>query len=134
MLVACSLVNLTTWEQAEPAFRWLRNIYADPEHLSLAGPGELHLVLRPLGLWRRRALILPHLASAWLRDPPSSCNDVLRLPGCGKYAADSWAIFVEGRLDVEPDDGKLNWYVDRMKELHDGSCRGRHGQRGGALR
>ncbi|KKK75781.1 hypothetical protein LCGC14_2870280 [marine sediment metagenome] len=38
------------------------------------------------------------------------------LPGCGKYAADSWAIFMEGRLDVEPNDGKLNWYLDKERQ------------------
>jgi hypothetical protein len=38
------------------------------------------------------------------------------MPGCGKYAADSWAVFVEGRTDVEPDDGKLNWYIDRRRQ------------------
>ena len=42
----------------------------------------------------------------------ATVGDVLTLPGCGRYAADSWAIFVEGRLDVSPSDGKLNWYVE----------------------
>lgn len=36
---------------------------------------------------------------------------MLRLSGCGRYASDSWAIFVEERRDVEPTDGKLKWYL-----------------------
>lgn len=116
MLIACMLVNLTCWEQAEPAFLWMRRTASDPINLAVAEPEDLHDALRPLGLWRRRAVILPRFARAWLRRRPVSYDDVMRLPGCGKYAADSWAIFVEGRSDVEPRDGKLNWYMDRQRE------------------
>jgi len=114
MLVACSLVNLTTWEQAEPAFRRLRTLGV--EGLAAADPSSLHDLLRPLGLWRRRSVGLVRLAQAWLRSRPTCAKDVERLPSCGKYAADSWAIFVEGRTDVEPTDGKLGWYLERIKE------------------
>ncbi len=115
MLVACQLVNLTTWRQAEPAFRWLLASHVSPRLLALARPEQLHDALRPLGLWRRRATNLIGFARAWLRGEPRCYDDVLALPGCGKYAADSWAIFVDGRTDVRPDDGKLNWYMDRKR-------------------
>ncbi len=115
MLVACQLVNLTTWRQAEPAFRWLLASHLSAEGLAAAEPQSLHGALRPLGLWRRRAVTLPRFAYAWLRRRPTCYDAVLALPGCGRYAADSWAIFVDGRLDVKPDDGMLNWYLDRRK-------------------
>ena len=104
MLVACQLVNLTTWRQARPAFEWIRETAVEPLNLSLADPPDLEDVLRPLGLWRRRAVMLPRFAGAWLRGRPETAEDVIRMPGCGRYAADSWAIFVERRFDVEPDD------------------------------
>lgn len=116
MLVACQLVNLTTWRQAEPTFRWLVATYGTASGLATAEPGDLHDAMRPLGLWRRRSIILLRFAHAWLLERPTCYDAVLKLPGCGKYAADSWAIFVEGRLDVEPNDGKLNWYVDRRRQ------------------
>ncbi len=115
MVVACQLVNLTTWTQAEPAFRWLLATHLTPDVLATAAPETLHDALRPLGLWRRRAIILPRFALAWLQGAPRHYDDILNMPGCGKYAADSWAIFVDGRLDVEPNDGKLNWYLDKRK-------------------
>lgn len=114
MIVACQLVNQTTWRQAEPAFRSLLAMYVTPGRLSRAAPEDLHDVLRPLGLWRRRSVSLTRLALAWSKIPPTCYDEVSALPGCGKYAADSWAIFVEGRLDVEPRDGKLNWYLRRI--------------------
>lgn len=115
MLVACQLVNLTTWRQARPCFEWLRETSVDPINLAMADPEDLHEHLEPLGLWRRRASMLPRFARSWLTRRPVTAKDVLMMPGCGKYAADSWSIFVEGDLGVEPNDGKLNWYLDRRQ-------------------
>ena len=115
MLVACSLVNLTTWAQARGAFEWLRRRYIVPEVLAVASEESLHCALRPLGLWRRRSRSLVRLANAWLVSPPKSYLDVRKLPGCGRYAADSWAIFIEGRHDVEVTDGKLLWYLRELQ-------------------
>lgn len=116
MLVACSLVNLTTWDVARHAFEHLRRRYVAPEVLAMADSEDLHDCLRPLGLWRRRAISLTRLADAWVHSQPSTAQDVRKLPGCGRYASDSWAIFVEGRSDLEVTDGKLWWYLDRLKE------------------
>lgn len=114
MLVACSLVNLTTWQQAKPALEAILERYGRPEELARAEPTDLHDVLRPLGLWRRRAVSLVRLAGRWLEVDHASVN-IKSLPGCGKYAADSWAIFVEGRTDVDPTDGKLSWYLKQLR-------------------
>lgn len=114
MLVACQLVNLTTWEAARPAFGHLVVRYLAPTGLAVADPEDLQLPLRPLGLWRRRALTLPRFADAWLQAEVRTYDQVLRLPGCGRYAADSWGIFMEGRTDVRPADGKLRWYLKEM--------------------
>lgn len=119
MLVACSLVNLTTWRQARPALDWLMARYPTPEALSAARPEDLHEALQPLGLWRRRAVSLVRLAGRWLEVDPGSVK-IESLPGCGKYAADSWAIFVEGRTDVDPTDGKLTWYLQQLRKQTDG--------------
>lgn len=84
--------------------------------LAAADPSDRHDAMRPLGLWRRRSVTLVRFARAWLQGAPRRYDDVLSLPGCGKYTADSGALFVEGRSDVEPSDGKLNWYVDRKRQ------------------
>ncbi len=114
MLLACQLVNRTTWRLARPAHEELMRLHTI-RSLATERPEALHDLLRPLGLWRRRAIIVPRMADAWLRRRPSSYDDVLELPGCGRYAADSWGIFVEGNTDVEPDDGKLSWYMDKRR-------------------
>lgn len=118
MLVACQLVNLTTWEQAEPAWTWLRRRYVHPRILRRAHEEDLHEALRPLGLWRRRSNILIRFANAWSLNPPATAQEVLKMPGCGKYAADTWALFVEGRRDVQPTDGKLLWHLQQLETEH----------------
>lgn len=115
MLVACSLVNLTTWDKAQPVLAWLRQRYVAPRVLAAADPSDLHDALRPLGLWRRRAITLVKMAQAWVQSPPETSQEVRSLPGCGKYAADTWAIFMEGRSDVQPTDGKLLWHLSQME-------------------
>ncbi len=113
MLLACCLVNRTTWEQARPVFKALVDTHTI-RTLAEARPRLLCPVLKPLGFWRQRSRSIPALARAWLDRKPITAADVLDLPGCGRYAADSWAIFMEGDLDVEPKDGKLNWYLQQV--------------------
>src|SRR5579863_10473382 len=64
MLVACSLVNLTNWETAEPVYSALAAAH-DVGSLAAADEGDLHDLLRPLGLWRRRSSSIVAMARAW---------------------------------------------------------------------
>lgn len=117
MLCACVLVNRTRWSQAESVLNEVRERWPTPHQLSWAGQEELEEVLRPLGFGRQRARRLQDLANEWqrwwvfLQKRPATASDVLTLPGCGKYASDSWAIFVEGRLDVCPTDRALKAFL-----------------------
>lgn len=114
LLVACILVNMTNWKQAKPVLNELRGWYFDESHVALLDEEDLYEFLRPLGLWKRRSKSIINLAKAYHAKPPKTAEDVLKLPGCGKYAADSWAIFVEGRTDVEPTDKVLIHYLEKQ--------------------
>lgn len=118
MLVACILVNRTKWTAAEPVLAAVRERWPTTHRLSWADQGELEEVLRPLGFGRQRAGRLIDLAKEWQRiyvfenqRRVRTADEVLKLPGCGKYAADSWAIFVEERLGVKPTDRALKEYL-----------------------
>lgn len=92
---------------------------ADPER-------DVRPLFRPLGPARRQvqARALVAAAASWLRRRPVTGCDVASLPGCGRYAADSWAIFVEGRTNLEPGDGHLAEYPHRIGECKDGKEKG----------
>lgn len=72
--------------------------------------GKLEDLLRPLGLQNRRAALLRRLTLDYIEGkPPHLCH------GVGQYALDAWAIFVEGRTDVEPSDHFLRPYLKWRK-------------------
>lgn len=82
--------------------------------LAEAPLSELETLLRPLGLWHRRSRSLLAFARQWIVAVPLTSYDVLRLPGCGRYAADSWSIFIENKIVKHPSDRYLAAYVDEM--------------------
>ena len=112
MLVACVLLNRTSWRQAYPALDAILGRWPGPLALAAAG-SDLEAVLRPLGLFQRRA--------ATLRALSARCVDIGSwpthlepgdLPGVGRYAADSYNIFVGRIPGVVPTDRWLLAYLD----------------------
>lgn len=118
MLVGCILLNVTTRRQAEPVWPELFRRWPTPEALAAADRDELGELLRPLGCWRRRAASLSTFSSEWcnLEGVP---EEVESLPGIGKYAGDSWRIFVLGHQDVEPTDKELRRYLALRSEARE---------------
>lgn len=121
MLVACSLVNQTTWKSAEPVFEKIKATWPTPEDLERADPNALYRMVQRLGFGKLRSIRLPAMAAFYINVQPKTAEDVMKLPGCGKYAHDSWAIFVDGRRDVEPTDKELLAWLDKEKGRNGGS-------------
>lgn len=116
MLVGCQLVNRATWAKARGVLEELRARWPAPESLAEAGLHDIQTVVRSMGLQYGRSTRLRKLAQEWVVCPPETRDDVLAMPGCGPYAADSWAIFVEGRRDVAPTDGRLIYFLTDGRE------------------
>ena len=84
--------------------------YPDALAMAKAKDGDLHKLLKPLGLWKRRAITLKRFSQEFLDGKWESAKD---LYGCGKYADDAWRIFCKGDWQhVEPNDHALNVYHD----------------------
>jgi len=82
--------------------------YPGPVEMSQADSAELAEILRPLGFYNRRAKTLIKFSTQWYS---SNWDHPKELYGIGQYAADSWDIFYNDRLDIEPNDGVLVKYV-----------------------
>lgn len=106
--VCCILLNCTRRVQVDKIRDELFSRYSTPELMSQAEPVELAELLRPLGFYNRRARSLIRFSTEWIAKPWQHPRE---LYGIGQYAADSWDIFYNGRLDINPDDGVLVKYV-----------------------
>lgn len=120
MLVGCILVNQTQWVRAQPVHRQLMRRWSTPAKLAGARRGHVFREVKGLSFGIRRAECIQKLAAAWSAMSPKAkrelkARDVLRLPGCGAYARDTWAIFIDGDQFVRPSDRKLSEYVGRLR-------------------
>jgi methyl-CpG-binding domain protein 4 len=82
--------------------------------LTRASEEELATLLHPLGLYNQRAKTLKKFAEQFYKFDPKT-QDLSTIHGVGQYAIDSWGIFIEGDLNVEPTDKKLKEYLRHVK-------------------
>ena len=110
MLVANILLNRTRGDTVKGMLDDLFERWPDPQAMSLATEAEIAAAIRTVGFQNRKARMLIRMSEDYLRREPLS-----KTFGVGRYASDSWAIFVEGREDVEPEDRALRAYLDERR-------------------
>jgi endonuclease III len=116
LLVACILMNKAPGDRARGVLAKMRAQYFSQYAVAVAYPFYLRCVVRTLGLQENRIKSIIALAKEF--DRRFNYNTHLGylisdLPGCGKYASDSWDIFVLERRDVESEDKELRAYLAR---------------------
>jgi methyl-CpG-binding domain protein 4 len=111
MLVCCILLNLTQRKQVDGIRHELFSKYPTEYEMMEADEDELSEILRPLGLYRRRAKTLIKFSWMWV----NGFTDVMELHGVGKYAKDSWEIFQMNNMNVVPTDKVLLEYLHQEK-------------------
>ena len=108
MLVCCILLNLTKRQQVDGIRHKLFDKYPTEYKMIEADEDELSEILKPLGLYRKRAKTLIKFSWMWV----NGFSDVMELYGIGQYARDSWEIFQMNNMDVTPTDKVLLAYLD----------------------
>ena len=118
ILTCCLLLNLTSIRQVRPMVKQLFEKYPDAKSMSLAKEGDLHVLLKPLGFWKKRAKTLKRFSHEFLKGDWQTAKD---LYGCGKYADDCFQILCRGAWKtVSPKDHALNEYYDFLTEHYGG--------------
>ncbi|KAG1764598.1 hypothetical protein EV702DRAFT_1153649 [Suillus placidus] len=79
LLIAVKLLNVTTGRYAIPVFWKLIDRWPSPRDMIKADNDELVNILRPLGLYNKRAAWLKEMSQRYIDDPPT---DVLRPSKC----------------------------------------------------
>ena len=107
MLTCCMLLNLTNRKQVDTVRDELFSRYPTPQDMMNANQSELADLLKPLGLYNRRAKSLIKMSKGYVK----GFKDVSELYGIGQYANDSWEIFQNNNIKVNPTDKVLLEYL-----------------------
>lgn len=110
MLVCCILLNQTANTQVRKTLPALFELIPDPQSACGVNIGDLQEIIRSTGFSKVKSDRIIGLSKKWIL----GFTSVLELPGVGKYASDSWEIFVNNNLDVKPTDKKLLAYLERF--------------------
>ena len=107
MLTCCMLLNLTNRKQVDTIRDELFSKYPTPEDMMNANQSELAELLKPLGLYNRRAKSLKKMSEGYVK----GFKSVDELYGIGQYAKDSWEIFQNSNTNINPTDKVLLAYL-----------------------
>ena len=110
MVVACILLNQTTNQQVRKILDDLFIYIPDAESASVADPEIIARIIKSTGFQNVKASRIIKLSQKWIQgfDHPKE------LPGVGKYALESWEIFVNKKTDFTPSDKKLKMYLESI--------------------
>ena len=112
MLTCCMLLNLTNRKQVDRIRDELFKKYPTPHDMMKAKHSDLANILKPLGLYNRRAKSLRKMSEGYV----GGFNSVDDLYGIGQYAKDSWEIFQNNNMNVNPTDKVLQEYLRVVNE------------------
>lgn len=113
MLVGCILLNQTTRTQVDSVREDLFSLWPDPIEMASADPEEIARVIKPLGLYNRRARTLIKFSREWTE---KDWREPVELHGIGQYAQDSWEIFQKNNYDIQPTDKELIGYLRSLNK------------------
>ncbi|XP_027933152.1 uncharacterized protein LOC114188725 isoform X1 [Vigna unguiculata] len=116
VLVICMLLNRTSGRQTKEIVLDFFKLCPDAKSCTEVATDEIEETIRTLGLQHKRAKMLQRLSEEYLDE---SWTHVTQLHGVGKYAADAYAIFVNGKWDrVTPTDHMLNYYWEFLRRIY----------------
>jgi methyl-CpG-binding domain protein 4 len=110
MTVACILLNQTTNQQVRKILYPLFDFLKSPANTAELSPSQIYPFVKSTGFGNLKSERIIKMSQKWI----SGFERVQELPGVGKYATESWQIFVEGRKDFVPSDKKLKMYLERF--------------------
>lgn len=113
MLIGCIMLNQTSNQQVRPVIKEFFKRWPSPQSVIDADDEEMKDVIRSLGLYNRRTKSIKNFSRDWVKLPKGT--DILSYRGLGQYAKDSYEIFINKNLNVNPTDKVLIRYLKENK-------------------
>ena len=108
MLVGCIMLNQTSNKNVRQVIYTFFDRWPTPQAVISADPTEIRDHIRPLGFYNRRTSTIQRFSREYIE---KNFSKACELHGIGKYADDSYEIFVKGNLNVQPTDKILIRYM-----------------------
>jgi A/G-specific adenine glycosylase len=129
ILIAEMMLQKTTAEQVQALVADFWKKYPTPSALADAEPKEVEELIKPLGMQHKRSKIFIDLAKTIAKAHnsviPSSAEELMALPGVGKYIANSVLCLAYGK-DVPIIDTNVVRIIERFFNIKSGEARARN--------
>lgn len=109
VFVCCMMLNLTTRRQVDSVRHRFFEIWPDPVSASEADPQQMMHVVSRLGLANKRTSAIIRMSAEYVSKDWSRPSD---LYGLGRYADDSYDIFIRRVRVHNPSDKFLSKYME----------------------
>ncbi len=109
MLIGCIMLNQTSNRNVRQVIYTFFDKWPTPQDILDADPNEIREHIRPLGFYNRRTQTIIRFSREYIE---KTFHRASELHGIGKYADDSYEIFIRGNLDVNPTDKILIRYLN----------------------
>jgi endonuclease III len=114
MVVICILLNQTSNKQVRKILDDLFKKIKNPSHCSRINPEDIEGIIKPTGLSKIKSRRIVLMSQKWV----SGFSHPLELPGVGKYALESWEIFINRNYDIVPTDKKLKKFLMDLEGIN----------------
>ena len=114
MVVCCILLNQTTNQQVRKILPRLFELIPGPDSVLAIDPELIQSTIKSTGFSKIKTERIVAMSKKWLE----GFSDVKELPGVGRYASDSWEIFVNNNYSLEVTDKKLKMYLERFDHFN----------------
>ena len=111
MMICCILLNQTNNKQVSKVMDEFFKRWPTSHKATKAVWHEMTKVIKPLGLYNRRTKTIVEFSKQYRSGNWIKIKDSY---GIGQYGQDSWDIFIENKLDINPEDKKLKAYLNNL--------------------
>jgi methyl-CpG-binding domain protein 4 len=109
MLIGCIMLNQTSNKNVRQVIYSFFDKWPTPQSVLAADEDEIRELIRPLGFYNIRTNRIVRFCHEYINKTFTKASE---LYGIGKYADDSYEIFINGNLNVEPTDKILIRYLN----------------------